>query len=196
MSTICYFVFRTRSCAHIASETYTPSMTSKIPTPPAKATKPIGRNRVVRNTSVKLAVETMKVTKPPYLRQRRDRPAGIKHDTRQHRVISWRHFRRSKSESRPAQPGVAEGVRAEHHAHLACHGMAVQVRRIKMPLPYGLNYLIREWRHPLHHPDDGDRAFVIYLSDGQDGVADQNIERRGRRHGRREAQRLVALRRS
>ncbi len=74
--------------------------------------------------------------------------------------------------------------------------MAVQVRRIKMPLPYGLNYLIREWRHPLHHPDDGDRAFVIYLSDGQDGVADQNIERRGRRHGRREAQRLVAQRRS
>ena len=68
MSTICYFVFRTRSCAHIASETYTPSMTSKIPTPPAEATKPIGRNRVVRNTSVKLAVETMKVTKPPYLR--------------------------------------------------------------------------------------------------------------------------------
>ena len=77
MSTICYFVFRTRSCAHIASETYTPSMTSKIPTPPAEATKPIGRNRVVRNTSVKLAVETMNVTKPPYLRNAVKRPTAM-----------------------------------------------------------------------------------------------------------------------
>jgi len=69
--------FRTSSCAHIASETYTPSMTSKIPTPPAEATKPIGRNRVVRNTSVKLAVETMNVTKPPYLCNAAKRPTAM-----------------------------------------------------------------------------------------------------------------------
>ena len=76
-STSLRFVCRTRSRAHIASETYMPSITSKIPMPPLEATKPIGLNRIVRNTSVKLAVETMNVTKPPYLRNAVKRPTAM-----------------------------------------------------------------------------------------------------------------------
>src|SRR5215510_11438329 len=54
-----------------------PSMMSKSPTPPPEATKPRARNRMTRNTSVKLAVETMNVTKPPYLRNAVKRPTAM-----------------------------------------------------------------------------------------------------------------------
>src|SRR5438309_11268027 len=109
-------------------------------------------------------------------------------------MISLWHFWRSKPEGRSTDESIAEGARPKRHqyADLTCDSMAVQVRRIKMPLPYGLNCLIREWRHPLHHPDDGNRAFLIYLSHDQNRIADHNIPGRGGRHDGREAGRLVA----